>query len=616
MDFGSRSRLFDDDEEEQELSFDSDLLANKEFVVYLIDAGCDMLLPFENGDSCLKSVMKAVEENLKTRIIARDDKVGICFFNTLKKKNIQEASGVYVWSELDDLSAELIRNFRSLHESFQMDIGSQMTRAANGREHPLYDALWVVQSMLRSSAKNVAKSVLIITNNDDPFAEVNDDFLEKDLKRTTIQRAQDARDLGVGFDLLPLNTPDKLFDRQIFYNKIVDDEEDDEYASQDSTGVSKLDDLKKTLKRRMYKKRVVRKMLLTVASGTDIALRTYALIRPAVPPSHIFVDARTNQPLKSERTYICSDTGSLMDEPQKRFEEYQGKKVVFSVDEVSHIKNVTSYQLRLLGFKSLACLKPYHNLRPPTFIYPDEEAVKGSMCAFIALHRAMVRQQKFGVAFLSSRGSSQLVALLAQGESEIGDSPNGMNLIYLPYSDDIRPAEKYHASISPVPRASREQIEMATDLLKKLRWKDTVTEIPDPALQRHYITLETVALDEDEENLPEIDDKTIPNAELLERADFFCKIFKIGVFGENYEAEEAEAVAAKERGSAATQKRKAAADLAAADAHEYDWGQLADTGKLKDLTSEQLKIYLRANKLPVTGKKDILISRILTHLGK
>jgi len=40
---------------------------------------------------------------------------------------------------------------------------------------------------------------------------------------------------------------------------------------------------------------------------------------------------------------------------------------------------------------------------------------------------------------------------------------------------------QYHASISPVPRASKEQIEMATDLLKKLRWKgDSVTEIPDP----------------------------------------------------------------------------------------------------------------------------------------
>lgn len=34
-------------------------------------------------ESCLKWAMKAVEENLKKRIIARDDKVGICFFNTV-----------------------------------------------------------------------------------------------------------------------------------------------------------------------------------------------------------------------------------------------------------------------------------------------------------------------------------------------------------------------------------------------------------------------------------------------------------------------------------------------------------------------------------------------------
>jgi len=88
---------------------------------------------------------------------------------------------------------------------------------------------------------------------------------------------------------------------------------------------------------------------------------------------------------------------------------------------------------------------------------------------------------------------------------------------------------------------------MATDLLKKLRWRDvSVTEIPDPALQTHYTTLEAVALDQDEDNLPEIEDKTLPNPEVLERADFFTKIFKKGVFGKNYEAEEAEAAAAKE----------------------------------------------------------------------
>lgn len=64
-------------------------------------------------------------------------------------------------------------------------------------------------------------------------------------------------------------------------------------------------------------------------------------------------------------------------------------------------------------------------------------------------------------------------------------------------------------------------------------------------------------------------------------AEFFAKIFKNGVFGENYEAEEAESAAAKERGSAATQKRKAAAELATTEAQEYNWGQLADTGKVR-----------------------------------
>lgn len=38
----------------------------------------------------------------------------------IKKKNFQEANGVYVWAEVDDLSAELIRNFRSLRGTFNL----------------------------------------------------------------------------------------------------------------------------------------------------------------------------------------------------------------------------------------------------------------------------------------------------------------------------------------------------------------------------------------------------------------------------------------------------------------------------------------------------------------
>lgn len=38
--------------------------------------------------------------------------------------------------------------------------------------------------------------------------------------------------------------------------------------------------------------------------------------------------------------------------------------------------------------------------------------------------------------------------------------------------------------------------------------------------------------------------------------------------------------------------------------------------QLKDLTVVELKYYLTAHSLPVTGKKEALISRILTHMGK
>lgn len=45
------------------------------------------------------------------------------------------------------------------------------------------------------------------------------------------------------------------------------------------------------------------------------------------------------------------------------------------MDDVSDIKRISSVQLRLLGFKSMSCLQPYHNLRPSTFIYPDEVVI-------------------------------------------------------------------------------------------------------------------------------------------------------------------------------------------------------------------------------------------------
>ncbi len=54
----------------------------------------------------------------------------------------------------------------------------------------------------------------------------------------------------------------------------------------------------------------------------------------------------------------------------------------------------------MLGFKPIASLKPHHNLREPTMLYPDEKRMPGSTPAFIALH-GQVRSTS---AFIAMRG--------------------------------------------------------------------------------------------------------------------------------------------------------------------------------------------------------------------
>lgn len=55
--------------------------------------------------------------------------------------------------------------------------------------------------------------------------------------------------------------------------------------------------------------------------------------------------------------------------------------------------------------------------------------------------------------------------------------------------------------------------------------------------------------------------------------------FKLSVYGENYEEEEA----GKGKVSEASKKRKAISETASKKCKEYDWADLADNGKVKQL---------------------------------
>ncbi|XP_012699008.1 ATP-dependent DNA helicase 2 subunit KU70 [Setaria italica] len=580
-------------------------------VVYLVYASLKMFTPAttqedEKQETHFHTIVYCITQSLKTQIIGGSyDEVAICFFNTKEKKNLQDLAGVYVYNvgdrdPLDRPTAKLIKDFSCIEDSFMSNIGSRYGITAGSRENTLYNALWVAQTLLRkgyqlTNMKTVSKRIPIFTNEDDPFGDMTG-AVKTDMIRTTIQRAKvllaflwDAQDLGRSIELLPLSRPDEEFNMSLFYADLIglDGGEITEYLP--SAG-EKLEDMTDQLRKRMMKKRRVKPLSFAITNDVCIEVNTYALTHPTTTGTITWLDSVSNIPLKTERSFICNDTGALLQDPQMCFQMYNVTVVKFSIRELSEVKRVSSHHLHLIGFKPLDCLKDYHNLRPSTFVYPCDEHIFGSTHVFVALHSSMLRLGRFALAFYGNPTRPQLVALVQHGTMYVWKmgrgyagqvEPPGMHMIYLPYSADIRYPEEVHMTSDEAPRATDEQIKKASNLLKHIDLKNfSVCQFANPALQRHYGILEALALGEDE--MPDIKD-SLPDEEGLARPGVVKAIdeFKASVYGENYDREEAEAAAAKaSRGGDASRKRKAIADAASLKSAAYDWAELADNGKV------------------------------------
>ncbi|KAL5066614.1 hypothetical protein RYX36_017501 [Vicia faba] len=612
--------IFRDEDEDPDAEFERENDSNKEYVVYLVDASPKMfntscLSDNQQPESHFQIALSCISHTLKAQIINKShDQVSICFFNTREKKNLQDLNGVYAFhlpqgDYLDRPTARLIKDFDNLQESFSKNIGSQHGVLPGSRENPLYNAIWVAQALLRKgSAKTVNKRILLFTNQDDPFGCLKGAF-KSDMTRTTLQRAKDAQDLGITIELLPLSSPDEMFDLSKFYVDLIGLEGDELVNFMASTG-NRYGNLSTFRRINCFFSRENRKLKL--APIIRLYCVTLNVLKKCFKKMIV-----TSLVVQSERTFICADTGALVEESTRRFHPYKNQNIIFSVKELSEIKRVATGHLHLLGFKPLSCLRDYYNMKPSTFLYPSDEGTDGSMCTFIALHKSMIQLNRFAVAFSGSSSRPQLVALIAQDEviqSGGQIEPPGMHMIYLPYSDDIRLVEERYSDTSGVPKASADQIKKASDLIKRLDLKDfSVFQFTNPALQRHYAVLEALALEEDE--IPEIKDETLPDEEGLARPGVVRVLeeFKTSIYGENYD-EESEHGTGKP--TEASKKRKAHTEFAKKECESYDWGELADTGKLKDLTMVELKYYLTGHNLPVSGKKEAIVSRILTHMGK
>ncbi len=108
------------------------------------------------------------------------------------------------------------------------------------------------------------------------------------------------------------------------------------------------------------------------------------MIQATKKGSFIWLDAKTNQPLKTMTKWVCADTGTLLMDSQMKYSYiYGGEKVIFDKEEVTAIKTFDKKGLRLLGFKPRSALKIYYNLTHSSFIYPDEQVCSPSSSLYL-----------------------------------------------------------------------------------------------------------------------------------------------------------------------------------------------------------------------------------------
>lgn len=110
--------------------------------------------------------------------------------------------------------------------------------------------------------------------------------------------------------------------------------------------------------------------------------------------TYVFLDPKTNEPVKSSTEWIDENTGSTLIPSDFQYcYMFGGEKAIFSKEELKSIQTSDETDdlpgLKIIGFKPASCLKLYHNITHSYFVYPDE-SVKLAILLILTLIRLTV----------------------------------------------------------------------------------------------------------------------------------------------------------------------------------------------------------------------------------
>ena len=203
-----------------------------------------------------------------------------------------------------------------------------------------------------------------------------------------------------------------------------------------------------------------------------------------------------------------------------------------SVEEMRAVKKFDRVGITLMGFKPRSFLKPYHNVKHSTFVFPDEKKVVGSQQCADALIKEMIRKDKVAIVRAQARdnASVRFCAMLPQDESFDEDfglqTPPGFQLVVLPYAEDIRDLSDIKEAaglgktdsgeeVPVIDTLKQEEKNAARLLIKNLTIDFNSRNFENPSIQTFYSGLQALALNEEE---PEpVEDLLEPDYEEMQR---------------------------------------------------------------------------------------------------
>ncbi|EGZ26474.1 hypothetical protein PHYSODRAFT_484094 [Phytophthora sojae] len=577
--------------------------SGKDALIVLLDVRKVMFTPYPHADEAkapstwFHAVVELVIKLLKSKVVANDNsQLSVVFFGTNKRGEAGTLEQVYELQPLGYPSAQRIKDLQALLEA---DVQAEYESMENSDKLSFSNALW--QCGISFSNANLKKKdsqrIWIFTNDDSPQGPDGEEVgrIQKQVQNHT--------ELKRTLNLFYITPPGKeSFDLSKFYGCSFKDfsadanEEvvENEASYQPAFPVGSLDDLMDGSLRKRFRKRRLTAFPLHITKGVSIGVELYALVVVQRKNTPVALDASTNTPLKTETKWLCEDTGAYLTPDQiKKYIDYGGKRVYFTRDDVVEIKHYDAPGLQLICFKPLSSLKWNENIRSPYFVYPCDGYIEGSSTAFMAILNSMVRKNKFALARLIARKTSEprLVALVPQEEEndEMGQvQPSGLNVIFLPYLDDIR-----DIPVDP------EKIDAAKHLISTLK----LTEAPsfeNPELQKHYAAIQALALDEEVLQFDEAKDTTLPDAEGFGQDEDAITAFREVCGGELIDAST----------NAKRKVTKAGKPEAGETFDKEEWAALVASNAIQKKTIPQLKAFLHAHGLAAVGRKADLVDAV------